>query len=237
MSPRTSFVSGCAVVLSFAAAGSVHAGSATTVYFGSGHQGNGSGNYGYFLRPFDDTGSSASLMMTARTSLTPFDKFNPFASGLGGTLYLSSSGAGVQDDQAGGSTAISGLNNDGIEEIKLTFDSAVRTDSLYLSIASYNPGDGHDDRDDPMVFVFLAGGDVVSFDEFNGIVFDGNSNGMLDLGSLLDPEVLVEGIAVRETRSHIRLESLRFMATVPAPGSLALLGLAGVLGARRRRKA
>ena len=44
------------------------------------------------------------------------------------------------------------------------------TESLSLTISKYKPGSGFGSQDDPLVFVFLEDGSVVTFDETNGIV-------------------------------------------------------------------
>ena len=224
-----------AVMLALTTVGSARAGTLTTVYFDGDHQG-GSGNYGELFTPFDDVGLLAALTVTARTAIAPLDPFDPYAAGLPGTIYLASSGAGVQDQAGNGSSQISGLKEDGIEELILTFNVPVPVDSLRLTLKRYQAGSGLDSYDDPLVFVSLTDGSMITFSELNGIVEGPDQTGTLDLGSLLDPMATVQSITVRELRRHVRLDSITFV-NVPAPGSIVLLGLAGFLSRRTRRRA
>ncbi len=234
MSSRISRFTAIAVSTVLCAAGSVLAGSPTTIYFDSSNQG-GSNNHGPFFNPMNDAGLMSSITVTARTSILAVDPFDAFAPGISGSIAISGDGGGVQEMDGNGSDQISGQNEDAIEELIITFDQAVSTTALYLTISNYNPGSGFGSGDDPLVFVFLRDGTVVSFDETSGIIDESGSLGTVDLGALLDPGAQVESIRVREMRKHITLDSLTFME-VPAPGSLALLATAGVLTRRRRRR-
>ena len=209
------------------------AGSPVTVYFDSSHQG-GSGNQGQAFRPIDDLGFR-SITVTARTSIAPFDPFDPFAPGTAGTIYVGSNGGGVKDIGGLGSSQISGINEDSIEELIVSFDRPVSTESLSVTISKYKPGSGFGSNDDPLVFVFLTSGEVLMFDETNGIVDESGDMGTLDLATLLAPDAIVKSIRVRELRRHIALDSITFVA-VPTPGCLALLAAAGLIAPHRRRR-
>jgi hypothetical protein len=207
----------------------------TTVHFDPAHQG-GPGNYGELFTPIDDAGFLAPLTVTARTAIAPQDPFDLFAAGAPGTVYLSGSGAGVRTQAGLGSSKVSGAMEDGIEELILTFAAPVPVESVYLTLEGYRPGNGLDSYDDPLVFVLLTGGDVLTFSELNGIEEGNGQTGTLDLAALVNPGAMIESITVREIRRHVGLESLMF-ATVPTPGGIALLGLAGLLGRCSRRRA
>ncbi len=235
MSSRFSRYRSVVVVLALTAVGSARAGTLTTVYFDGAHQG-GNGNYGELFTPSDDAGLLAWLTVTARTAIAPLDPFDLYATGLPGTVYLGGSGGGVQDQAGLGSTQVSGLAEDAIEELILTFDVPVPVDSLQLTLKQYKPGNGLDSYDDTLVFVLLTDGNVLTFSELNGIVEGTGQTGTLDLASLLDPLATVQSIVVREIRRHVALDSLTFV-NVPAPGSIVLLGLAGFLSSRTRRRA
>ena len=193
-------------------------------------------DFGSWLNPVNDFGGLTTLTVTARTSITPFDLFNPYAEGVGGTVHLSDYGAGVQDSAGNGSTRISGQTQDAIEEIILTFERPVSTAGLFLQIKSYKPGSGYDDKDDPVIFALLDDGSVMMFDEFFGIEYQGSNRGTVDFEALLDPSTRVASIVIRETRSRIGLETLQYMDIVPTPGTMALLGIAGFMWMGRRRR-
>lgn len=196
----------------------------------------GGGNNGSTLSPFDSTGALAPLTITATTAIPVSQRFDPFATGAAGSVYIGGSGAGVQDTLAQGSFEISGMAGSTIEEIIFTFDELTPRDSLVLTLKQYKPGNGLGNKDDPLVFVYLLGGTVLTFDETNGITSASGQRGELVLAALLGEADLVERIVIREINDHIGVEKITFFSVaVPTPGSLALLGMAALMIRHRRR--
>ncbi len=191
------------------------------------------GNVGLEFHPFDVNGNLAPFLLTARSSIDNALPYDPFAPGSPGTIFFDVDSTGVQDEFGEGQAQINGSGAASNQELILTFAIAVPRDNLVLGLRSYMPGNGFLHRDDPAIFVHLTDGTVRIFDEFD-VVSGGGQSGTLDLSVLLDLGDLVERIVVRETNDRMRLGSLQL---VPAPGALALLGLAALAQRRRRRSA
>lgn len=209
-----------------------------TVFFDAASQNGGAnGNFGFSYIPTESLGQPAPLVLTAG-SLTdttlPFH-FDPFAPTTAATIFLNAFGGGVQNALGFGSELISGLVGGGvIEQLVLTFDDPATTAGLLLTLTDYKTGGPPAQRDIPAFFVHLAGGTVLTFDK-SFISEPGGNTGILDLSTLLAPDALVQQIVVRETKNHFALNSMTF-TPIPAPGSVALLALAGLLAGRRRRR-
>ncbi len=209
-----------------------------TVFFDAGSQNGGTnGNFGFSYIPTDSLGQLAPLVLTAGslTDTTDPFHFDPFAPTSPGTIFLNGFGGGVQDQLGFGSDLISGLLGGGvIEQLVLTFDQPATPTGLVLTLTDYKSGGPPSLRDIPAIFVHLVGGAVNTYD-LNNISEPGGNIGILDLSTLLIVTDQVEKIVVRETKSHFALNSISF-TPIPAPGSVALLALAGLLTFRRRRR-
>ena len=188
-------------------------------------------NMGFKYQPIDMNGELAALMLTSRFEIDPSSPFDPFALGSMGTVVIDDDGTGVQDERGDGNDKINADDDDGDEELVLTFDNAVPRDNLVLGLTKFDAGNGFLNKDDPAIFVFFNDGTFATFDETH-IVEGDDHTGTLFLNELLPMNAMVEMIVVRETNKDIVLGSVQF---IPAPGALALLGL-GALARRRRRR-
>ncbi|MCH8151556.1 MAG: hypothetical protein IH830_04180 [Planctomycetes bacterium] len=210
-----------------------------TVFLDAASQNGGtSGNFGFSYIPADSLGQPAPLVLTAGSltdTTVPFH-FDPFAPTTPATIFLNGFGGGVQDQLGFGSELISGLlGGSVIEQLVLTFDDPATTTGLVLTLGDYRALSGPpSQRDIPAIFVHLVGGTVLTFDQ-TSISEPAANTGILDLSTLLAPGALVEQIVVRETKNHFALNSISF-TPIPAPGSVALLALAGLLPCQRRRR-
>ena len=219
--------------------GTVANASLITVVFDAASQNGGvSANMGFSYIPTDILSQPAPLMLTAGSLIdtTLANHSNPLALTTAVTIYTKGTGGGVQYAAAPfGSELISGLVNTVIEQLVLTFDQPARSAGLVLTLKEYRASSGNPgQRDIPYIFVHLVGGAVNTYDLTHIVESDGQT-GILDLSTLLGATDQVEKIVVRNTQNHFALNSMSF-AAIPAPGSVALLALAGLLAARRRRR-
>lgn len=198
------------------------------------------GNKGAEFRPVDLMGDLAGFLMTARSSIDENSPFDPNASGLVGTVYIDKDGAGTQTAGPGGSKGISGGGGHKDEELVFTFDVLALTSSIKLGLIMFKPGHGLGDKDDPVLFLNFSGVDeTVTLDEtefLSAYMSTGRDTGIIDFGQLgFGSDSLIESFAVRETGSHIEVNSMAYsLVPLPAPLMLGLAGLAG-LGLVRRR--
>ncbi len=220
-----------------ACAGVANAGS-INVLLDEEHQGRG--NKGAEFRPVDMMGDLAGFLMTARSSIDANSPFDPNASGLAGTVYIDRNGAGTQTAGASGSKGISGGGGHKDEELVFTFDVLALTSSIKLGLIMFKPGNGLGDKDDPVLFLNFSGMDeTVTLDEtefLSAFMSTGRDTGIIDFGLLgFGSDSLIESFAVRETGSHIEVNSMSYsLVPLPAPVLLGLVGLAGMGLARRR---
>ncbi len=217
--------------------GTVANASLITVIFDAAYQNGGvSANMGFSYIPTDILSLPAPLVLTAGslTDTTLANSSNPLALTTAVTIYTKGTGAGVQDAIGSGSELVSGLVNTVIEQLVLTFDQPARSAGLVLTLKEYRALSGAPSlRDIPYIFVHLVGGAVNTYN-LTHITESVGQTGTLDLGTLLLTTDQVEKIVVRNTKNHFALNSMTFEA-IPAPGSVVLLALAGLLAGRGRR--
>ncbi len=198
------------------------------------------GNKGVEFRPVDLAGDLAGFLMTARSLIDAGSPFDPDASGLVGTIYIDKDGAGTQTASAHGSKGISGGGGHKDEELIFSFDVAVLTSSIELGLIMFKPGHGLGHKDDPVLFLNFSGMDeTVTLDEteyMSAFMSTGGNTGFIDFGLLgFGSDTLLESFAVRETGSHIELNSISYtLVPLPAPLMLGIAGLVG-MGLLRRR--
>ncbi len=209
-----------------------------TVFFDAASQNGGAnGNFGFSYIPTDSLGQLAPLVLTAGslTDTTLANHSNPLATTTAATIFANGFGGGVQDQFGFGSELISGLVNTLIEQLVLTFDQPAASVGLVLTLTDYRTGGPVNARDIPYIFVKLVGvATPLTFDKTD-ISQQGGDIGILNLSALLGATDQVEKIVVRNTQNHFALNSISF-TPIPAPGSVALLALAGLLTFRRRRR-
>ena len=143
-------------------------------------------------------------------------------------------------DQPGGSVLIDAtLDSGDVDWFEFTLDS----DASLSIFAAFAFGDGADG----ILQIVAAGGDVLAFDDDSGVglmpalQLDSLSAGTYYIGfsgfgdvddSSVGTDELADGIGHQENFAY-KL-SIGF-SIVPAPGSMALLGMGGLLATRRRR--
>ena len=211
-----------------------------SVFLDKDHQGKG--NKGTSFRPVDEFGDSALFVMTAMSSIDPASPFDPYASGLLGTVYINKKGAGVQTASAHGSKGISGGGGHKDEELIFTFDQAVTAASIKLGLIDFKAGSGLNDKDDSVLFIRLAGDPTpVVMDEIDylgAFTSTGSKKGFIDFALLGLGDVQVDSFGIRETNGHIEVNMVSAsMIPLPAGLLLGLVGMGGVVVARRRRTA
>ncbi|MHC5002570.1 MAG: hypothetical protein ACYTJ0_05550 [Planctomycetota bacterium] len=220
----------------FATAGTV------TVLLDASHQGEG--NKGSLYRPLTDTGALAEFVLTATSSLDELAPYSAAALGTAGTVYIDKEGAGVQNDELGGSKGISGGGGDQEEQLIVSFDAPASADALKIGLVGFKPDKGLGDGDDTLLFIELVGGAApIMIDEskyMNAFTWTGSEEGYVDFGLLgLGSDALVSSLMVREVRGHVEVNLVQYsmgeVIPLPAPLGLGLAGLAIVGVARRRR--
>lgn len=201
----------------------------------------GSGNKGVSYRPVDEFGLAASFLMTARSQIDTGAPYDAYASGGVGTIVIDGDkGAGVQNAIAEGSKGISGKGPDGDEELIFTYDEAVFLNSLVVSLRDIDFGSGAGDKDDPVIFLSVAGTGTygVTIQEstiLGAFTSTGDKRGTIDFGSLgLAGDMAIVGFKIRETHDHFLVSGLGTGTPVPEPGTLALLAIGGVGMLRRK---
>ena len=237
---KTTIISGAAACM-LAMTGAANAGFVDVILDRDAQNGGSNGNLGTIFQPVDVNGDPAPLWITARSHVdrdAPFD-FN--ASGETGTIWVDDQGFGVKNLGGGGSGGISGLGGHQNEELIFTFGGFALSGSLQLGFTGFDLGDGLGDRDDPVIFVVLDDASWITLDEvdfadaFTFDESDSGGSGILDFGAIdvLNPSLSVAALVVRETHGHVQVNSIAY-STIPSPGALALIGLAGIVGRRRR---
>lgn len=205
-----------------------------TVFFDAASQNGGvNGNMGFSYIPLDTLGQFAPLVLTAGSLTDTTDPFDPFAPITPGTIFFNGFGAGVQDELGFGTELISGMLGGGVvEQLVITFANPATPTGLVLTLTDYSTAGAF--RDDPAIIVYLTDGTVFELDD-GDIDEVGGNTGILDFSTVLNPDQLVQQIVVRETENHFALHSISF-TPIPAPGTLVLLAMAGVMLGRSRRR-
>ena len=213
--------------------------SSVTVFLDEDHQGKG--NKGLEFRPVDETGALAGFLLTAMSSIDNSDPFGPGAMGLPGTVYIekNAKGAGVQTAGAGGSKLISGGGGHKDEQLIFTFDVLALSSSIRLGLTEFKPGNGLNDKDDPVLFITFADSStqvLTEVDYLSAFQSTGSKTGIIDFSLLSLNGTAIDEIGVRETNGHLGVNLMAY-AVVPLPPA-AILGLAGLgmVGFARRRK-
>lgn len=226
--------------------GSVASADIQTTFLDAEHQGEG--NKGASFRPVDINGDDAFFLMTAGADLDQDRPYDPNPTGLVGTTYIDDDGAGVQGPDGSGSKGISGKGGLGNEELIFTFDSAITAHSISIQLVDIEFGDADEteDKDDPVLFLSTAGSGTwdIFIDEFEiRDAFSDTADGDDDdetgivtfsLLSSLGADLKIDAFKIRETNDHMFVNQI--MNQVPAPASLALLGLGGLLATRGRER-
>lgn len=204
----------------------------------------GEGNKGISYRPLDPLGNPAGFVLTARSHIDTAQPFTATAPGQGGTVYIGKNGAGVQNASAGGSKGISGKAGDADEELIFTYDAPVLLSSIALYLADIEFGNGLNDKDDPIIFLSIAGTGVYGVTAMEADVLaafhdTGGKTGWVDFGTLasqipsLNANDLIHEFKIRETNDHIFVNGVN---PIPEPSLCSLMVVAGgLLLARRRR--
>ncbi len=205
---------------------------------------NGGGNMGASYRPFDEFGLAVNFMMTARSQIDTGAPYDAYASGSIGTIIIDGGrggkGAGVQNAIAEGSKGISGTGPDGHEELIFTYDNAVFLNSLVISLRDIKFGGGTGDKDDPVIFLSIAGSGTygVTIQEstiLGAFTSTGNKRGTIDFGSLgLAADTQIVAFKIRETYGRFSVTALGTGTPIPEPGTLGLLAIGGVGMLRRK---
>ena len=148
----------------------------------------GEGNKGASFRPADGMGGLAGFVMTARSSIDETQPLVAAASGLSGTTIIDKDkGAGVQTASASGSKGISGGGAHKDEEMIFTYDTAIPLNSIVLSLNDIEFGSGSLDKDDPIIFLSVAGSGsfgatIVEAEVFAAFTSTGSKMGEVDFG-------------------------------------------------------
>ncbi len=203
----------------------------------------GKGNKGLSFRPVDGFGGAAGFVMTARTMIAPSNPFMADAIGQMGSVYIErgSKGAGVQTADGGGSKGISGGGGHADEELIFSYDQAVSLDSISIMLRDIDFGHGTEDKDDPVIFLQLAGASafgvtIMETEIIAAFSKTGKKTGMVDFASFtsLSGDTAISGFKVRETNDHIFVTGGSAGSAVPEPGTLALLAI-GSVGMLKRK--
>jgi len=200
----------------------------------------GEGNKGISYRPLDPLGNPAAFVLTARSDIDTAQPFTATAPGQGGTVYIGKDGAGVQNASAGGSKGISGGGGDADEELIFTYDAPVLLGDIRVFLADIEFGKGLNDKDDPIIFLSLAGSGIYGVTALEAAVFGaftdtGGKTGWVDFGTLtaLSNTTPIDAFKIRETNDHIYVTGV---TPVPEPAICSLMLAGGLtLLARRRR--
>ncbi|MGB0714676.1 MAG: Ig-like domain-containing protein [Phycisphaerae bacterium] len=155
------------------------------------------------LQPFDSEGSTAPLLLSARTQIDPNQPLDPDAPGQIGHAYLGAAGAGVQSTTCGGSTSLSGASSSSRdEEIIFTLEVPLQKEALSVFFSDLNFS-----SDDPVIFVSTVdNGGFITVDEnemTNAWFPTANNKGTVYFGLLpsIPDFALIDAIKIRETRS------------------------------------
>ena len=201
----------------------------------------GGGNMGASFRPADPDGGSATFVLTARWSIDPAEPFIADALGLVGTVFIGAKGAGVQTDKPDGSPGISGAGDHNDEELIFTYDAPVYLDSIQIILEQINFGVGVADKDDPVIFLSLAGtgvyGVTILESEIVGaFTSTGQNTGTVDFGAFtsLAGDTGIDGFKVRETNDHIYVNGATASSPIPEPAVLTMMAIGAVAMLRRR---
>ncbi len=201
----------------------------------------GAGNMGVSFRPADLDGGSATFVLTARWSIDPAEPFIADALGQVGTVYIGAKGAGVQTDKPDGSKSISGGGGHKDDELIFTYDDPVYLDSIQITLEHINFGAGAGDKDDPVIFLSLAGtglyGVTILESEILGaFTSTGQGAGTVDFGAFtsLAGDTGIDGFKVRETNDHIYVNGAAASLAIPEPAVLTMMAIGGVAMLRRR---
>jgi hypothetical protein len=205
--------------------------------------GQGKGNKGLTFRPSDGMGGFANFTITARSSIDNTQPLDPNAAGFPGTVYIDAKGAGTQTSSKEGSTGISGGGGHKDEELIFTYDAPVNLSSIVLTLADIEFGNGMGDKDDPIIYLSLAGSGQfgVRVDE-NDILaafkLNGDRKGDVDFSSFssLAGQNAIDAFNIRETNGHIFVTGLSETTHAPEPGTMLMVGsgLIGLAGFRRK---
>ena len=216
----------------------------------------GDGNKGLSYRPWMNQAQTemADFIITARSSIDETSPADGNASGEAGTVYIDKDkkkGAGVQTADGGGSKGISGGGGHKDEELIFTYDQNVYLNSIDLLLRDIEFGKGLGNKDDPMIYLKLAGSSSFDFTISEADIFAAYSPigkskdkyGMVDFDSFtsiagLSDDTLISALAVRETNDHIYVSGVSTgIEVVPEPATMCLLLAGGVgLVIKRRRK-
>ena len=213
----------------------------------------GGGNKGTSYRPVDEFSAEVNFYMTARTVIDMSSPYDPDATGQVGTIMIDDGrgdkGAGVQDINADGSKGISGTGALGDEELIFWYDQAVTLGSLSIMLRDIDFGIGSDDKDDPVIFLSLAGtgtfGVTIQETEIsNAFTSTGNNRGTVDFGSFaslsgLAADTAIAAFKIRATNGHFSVTGAGTGAetggaAIPEPSVLSLLAVGGA-GLLRRK--
>ena len=201
----------------------------------------GEGNKGISYRPLDPLGNPAAFVLTARSSIDDSQPFVAGASGLIGTVVIDKdNGAGVQTAKPDGSKGISGGGGHKDEELIFTYDAPVLLGDIRVFLADIEFGKGLNDKDDPIIFLSLAGSGIYGVTALEAAVFGaftdtGGKTGWVDFGTLtaLSNTTPIDAFKIRETNDHIYVTGV---TPVPEPAICSLMLAGGLtLLARRRR--
>ncbi len=201
----------------------------------------GSGNKGASFRPVDAVGAPAAFVLTSRFSIDHTNPFVATASGLAGTVYIDRKGGGVQTAKPDGSKGISGGGGHKDEELIFTYDSPVLLSGLLVGLNDIDFGNGTGDKDDPVIFLSLAGSGtygvtILESEIYAAFTSTGRKQGTVDFGlfTSVSPSTGIDGFKVRETNDHIYVDVGTTGTPVPEPASLVLIAVGGCLTIIRR---